>query len=93
MQVRNACGSGGVCQGEKMMNTTDRTSPAGQQGDKFQSGQAQYTTTPHPYLERKGINLAALQAACKCKVEIRPTTLGDFRGLAVFRELDRKSVV
>jgi len=70
-----------------MMNTTDRTSPAGQQGDKFQSGQAQYTTTPHPYLERKGINLAALQAACKCTVEIRPTTLGRFSGLAVFREL------
>jgi len=70
-----------------MMNTTDRTSPAGQQGDKFQSGQTQYTTTPHPYLERKGINLAALQAACKCTVEIRPTTLGRFSGLAVFREL------
>ena len=70
-----------------MMKITDRTSPAGQQGDKFQSGQAQYNTTPHPYLEGKGIDLAALQAACPSEIEIRHTTKGSFSGEAIFREL------
>ena len=70
-----------------MIDTTERTSPAGQQGDKFQSGQTQYTTTPHPYLEHKGIDLTALQAACACVVEIRHMTKDSFSGEAIFREL------
>jgi hypothetical protein len=63
--------------------------PAARQhtGEAFKKAPIDYSTAQHPYLDRKGIDLAALQAVCKCKVEIRPTTLGDFRGLAVFREL------
>jgi RecA-family ATPase len=71
------------------MDSVKRETPeAGQaSGGAFDKVQSDYNTTPHPYLELKGIDLADLQAACKCKVEIRPTTLGNFRGLAVFREL------
>jgi hypothetical protein len=52
-----------------------------------QTPQQVYSTAPHPYLERKGIDLADLQAACKCAVEIRPTKMGGFSGPALFREL------
>ena len=70
------------------MSDKTKAPEAGQaSGGAFDKVQSDYNTTPHPYLELKGIDLADLQAACKCKVEIRPTTLGNFRGLAVFREL------
>ena len=70
------------------MDAIKETPAAGQHtGEAFKKAPIDYSTAQHPYLDRKGIDLAALQAACKCKVEIRPTTLGDFRGLAVFREL------
>lgn len=52
-----------------------------------QDGQGHYSTAEHPYLERKGIDLAALQAACHCVVEIRHTSIGGFSGPAIFREL------
>ena len=71
-----------------MDNLKQTTPEAGQaSGGAFDKVRGNDNTTQHPYLEGKGIDLAALQAACRCKVEIRQTTLGDFRGLAVFREL------
>lgn len=49
--------------------------------------QLHYTTEPHPYLERKGIEMAALREACPVGVEIWETTVGAFTGPAVFRPL------
>jgi hypothetical protein len=46
-----------------------------------------YSTAPHPYLERKGIDLAELQTACDCLLEIRQIRLGTFSGPALFRQL------
>lgn len=66
-----------------------RAAPASEQmaGGSIQAPKSDSSNSPHPYLERKHISLAELQAACKCVVEIRSTALGSFRGPAVFREL------
>jgi len=71
------------------MRATNENAPeAGEQsGGAKEITQIDYSTAAHAYLDCKGIDLADLQAVCKCTVEIRPTTLGSFRGPAVFREL------
>ena len=61
---------------------------AGKQSEEsFQNEQININTTQHPYLEEKGIDLAALQAVCPSEIEIRHTTKGNFSGEAIFREL------
>ena len=71
------------------MRATNENAPeAGEQsGGAKEITHAEYSTAPHPYLDRKEIDLADLQTVCKCKVEIRPIKLGTFRRLVVFREL------
>jgi len=71
------------------MRATNENAPeAGEQsGGAKEITQVDYSTAEHAYPDRKGIDLPDLQTVCKCTVEIRPTTLGRFSGLAVFREL------
>jgi len=70
------------------MQTNKSAPEAGEQsGSAFDKVQRNDNTSPHPYLERKGIDLAALQAACLSEIEIRHTTKGAFSGEAIFREL------
>jgi hypothetical protein len=65
-----------------------KTPAAGEQSEgAFQKVQINNNTTQHPYLEEKGIHLAALQAVCPSEIEIRHTTKGNFSGEAIFREL------
>jgi hypothetical protein len=68
---------------------TQKLSPeAGQaSGGTFENGMLHYNTSPHPYLERKGIDLEDLQEVCHCTVEIRNTAIGNRAVDAVFREL------
>lgn len=74
------------------MTELQRTTPAAGQanGGAIENGQAQYNTN-HAYLERKGIDFEALQAACPGRIEIRQdsvkTEAGTYTEQFLFREL------
>lgn len=70
--------------------TAQMKTPTPRQGQAQSSNLSEHFT--HPYLERKEIDLADLQAVCKASVtveegEVRRHGAQDWRGLMIFREL------